>query len=195
MKIFLFDNVRNSVNVNVPEILLVKEFADLWEIKRNITNEDKTGEKRTKAFRELTYIWLALDWQSPYSEYLELDRHNESLKDARLTSDEFNDPLLRAACRKYRNIQEENWSMKCLKAAQNMASKFIDYFNNIDPEERDVLTGKPIFKVKDIMGEISKLSEINDSLKTLAYQVRKEKEEESSIRGGEEDGYMPDGDY
>jgi len=85
--------------------------------------------------------------------------------------------------------------MKCLKAAQNMASKFIDYFNNIDPEERDVLTGKPIFKVKDIMGEISKLSEINDSLKTLAYQVRKEKEEESSIRGGEEDGYMPDGDY
>ena len=44
---------------------------------------------------------------------------------------EFNDPLFRAACRKYRALQEETRSIKMLKAAQNTVDKFIDYFNNI----------------------------------------------------------------
>jgi hypothetical protein len=42
-----------------------------------------------------------------------------------------------------------------LKAAQNTVDKFIDYFNNVDPEERDPISGKPIFKVKDLIAEIS----------------------------------------
>jgi len=31
-----------------------------------------------------------------------------------------------------------------------MVDKFIDYFENADPMERDEVTGKPIYKVKDI---------------------------------------------
>ena len=66
---------------------------------------------------------------------------------------------------RYRALQEETRSIKMLKAAQNTVDKFIDYFNNIDSEERDLQTGKPIFKVKDIMAEISSLSKVNDELK------------------------------
>lgn len=29
MKFFIFDNAKNRINVNVPEILLIKEFKDL----------------------------------------------------------------------------------------------------------------------------------------------------------------------
>lgn len=191
MKVFIFDNVRNRINVNTPEILLVREFKALWDQERNKCKEDPTGELRMKAFREFTYIWLALDWLSPYSEYSEYERHEECLQDAQLTPQEFDDPLFRAACRKYRAMQEESWALKCLRSAQNMASKFIDYFTNIDPEERDTLTGKPIFKVRDIMTEITKLAELNDTLKTLEYQVKKEKEAEVSNRGGESDGFIP----
>jgi hypothetical protein len=54
-----------------------------------------------------------------------------------------------------------------LKAAQNTVDKFIDYFNNIDPEERDLQTGKPIFKVKDIMAEISNLDKVHQELLIL----------------------------
>jgi hypothetical protein len=32
-----------------------------------------------------------------------------------------------------------------MKAAQVMADKFIEYFMNVDPEERDPVSGKPIF--------------------------------------------------
>lgn len=183
MKFFIFNNEINNIELNEPEILLVKEFAKLW-------NRDKSKYKET-ANKELTYIWLALDWQSPYSEYNEDDKHKEALIDSGLTKEQFDDPEFRAACRKYRDIQNENWSIKCLKAAQNAMSKFIDYFNNIDPEERDDITRKPIYKVKDIMNEISQLSALNESLKTLEYQVKKEKEQVSSNRGGEIDGFQP----
>jgi len=47
-------------------------------------------------------------------------------------------------------LQESHRSIKILQASQLMVDKFIDYFTNIDPEERDLQTGKPIWKVKDI---------------------------------------------
>jgi hypothetical protein len=37
MKFFLFDNVENSVVINEPEILLIREFAELWKNDRNKT--------------------------------------------------------------------------------------------------------------------------------------------------------------
>mgnify|MGYP003371721324 CR=1 FL=1 len=192
-KIFLYDSVNNRVELNVPEILLVREFAALMDNKRNITPKDKKGEHGERAFREFKYIWLALDWLSPYSDYAEQERHQEALKDSGLTEAEFDDPIFRAACRKYRALQDETRSIKMLKAAQNTVDKFIDYFNNIDPEERDLQTGRPIYKVKDIMAEISSLSKVNGELKDLEGQVMKEKSEESALRAGAKEGFTPIG--
>ena len=68
---------------------------------------------------------------------------------------------------------------------------FIDYFNTIvDLSERDV-NGKPIFKTKDIIAEISSLSKVQDELNTLESMVKKEIAETSQLRGGYEDGFTP----
>lgn len=192
-KIFQYDNVNGKIELNVPEILLVREFSALMDNKRNISKEDPEGKYHYRAFRELKYIWLAIDWQSIYADYSEQERHQEALKDAQITEQEFNDPIFREACRKYRKIQDETRSIKLLQAAQNTVDKFIDYFNNVDPEERDVQTGKPIYKVKDIMAEISSLSKVNDELKTLESQVKKEITETSILRAGATDGFIPQG--
>ena len=149
--IFQYDNMKNRVELNLPEILLVKEFATLIEPKRNICKEDPKGEKCLRAFREFTYIWLAIDWKSVYSDYSEQERHEEALKDAHMTEEEFNNPEFRAACRKYREIQESNRSVRMLQAAQTTVDNFIEYFTNIvDLNDRDA-NNKPIFKVKDII--------------------------------------------
>jgi hypothetical protein len=50
---------------------LVKEFAKLMDNDRNKCKEDPTGELGLRAFREFTYIWLALDWKSIYADYTE----------------------------------------------------------------------------------------------------------------------------
>lgn len=190
--IFQYNNFNNKVELNVPEILLVKEFAALLKPERNICKEDKTGLKGIRAFKELTYIYLAICWKSPYSDYYEQDRHEAAIEDSGLTEEEFNNPEFRAACRKYKQIQEENRSIKLLRAAQNTVDKFIDYFQNVDPEERDPVTNKPIYKVKDLMAEISSLSKVHEELKTLESMVKKDLTEVSTIRGGAIEGFEPD---
>ena len=191
IKVFQYDNVTGKVELNTPEILLIREFAALMDIKRNKCKEDPEGKYKLRAFREFTYIYLAIDWMSPYRDYYEQDRHQEALRDANITEEEFNNPEFRAACRKYRALQDETRSIKLLKAAQNVIDKFVDYFNNIDVEERDEQTGKPIYKTKDVMAEISSLHKVHEELVILESQVKKEISETSSIRAGAVDGYHP----
>lgn len=189
--IFQYDNMRNRVELNMPEILLVKEFSELVKCERNICKEDLKGVQGLRAFREFTYIWLAIDWKSPYSDFSERERHQEALNDSGITEEEFNNPEFRAACRKYRQLQESNRSIKMLQAAQNTVDNFIDYFNTVvDLSERDA-NGKPVFKTKDIISEISSLSKVHEELKILEGQVKKEMMETTSIRGGATDGFLP----
>lgn len=189
--IFQYDNMHNRVELNMPEILLVKEFSELVKCERNICKEDPKGVQGLRAFREFTYIWLAIDWKSPYSDFSERERHQEALNDSGITEEEFNNPEFRAACRKYRQLQESNRSIKMLQAAQNTVDNFIDYFNTVvDLSERDT-NGKPVFKTKDIISEISSLSKVHEELKILEGQVKKEMMETTSIRGGATDGFLP----
>ena len=102
--IFQYDNVRNKIELALPEILLVKEFAELMKCDRNICEEDPKGSQGLRAYKEFSYIWLAIDWRSPYSDYAEQERHIEALRDSGITEEEFNNPEFRAACRKYRAL-------------------------------------------------------------------------------------------
>ena len=53
-KIFQYDNVTSRVELNVPEILLVREFAALMGNERNKSKTDPKGEYKERAFREFT---------------------------------------------------------------------------------------------------------------------------------------------
>lgn len=189
LHIFEYDNVSGLVKINKPEILLIEEFAKLMDDKRNICAEDKTGKQHLLAFKELTYIWLAIDWQSFYCNDAEQIRHLQALKDSGLTEDEFNNPEFRAACRKYKAIQESNLAIRSLAAAKVTINKFIDYFESLDPQERDEQTGKPIYKVKDIMTEVTSLSKVLEELKVLEGQAKREMQEQSQIRAGATEGF------
>ena len=189
--IFVYNNQINRVELNTPEILLVKEFADLLEPNRNKCKEDPSGKLGLRAFREFTYIWLAICWKSIYADYDEQERHQEALKDAEMTDEEFNNPEFRAACRKFKAIQESNKSIRLLHSANSMVDKFIDYFENADPMERDEQTGKPIYKVKDIQAEMKNLIDVHETMIELENQVKKQISEKSMIRGGAIEGYTP----
>lgn len=188
MKFFLFNNATNEIIVNEPEVLLIKEFAALWDPARNKTKKDPKGLKRTRAFRELAYIWLMCDWSSPYADYTEQERHEECLKDADLTEKEWADPTFREAVRKYRDLQNTSRSLKLIKSAQQVVDKIIDYFDTIDLQERDPVTNKPVYKVKDVMSEMNTVSEIVEELKQLEILYKKEQEQESGLMGNIEIG-------
>lgn len=183
MNVFNYNITTKQLEINEPELLLVKEFKALL-------TRDKTADKK-RAMRELTYIYLALDWKSPYSQYSEQERHDEAIHDADLTEAEFNDPTFREACRKYRALQDSNKSIKLLEAAKRAADQFIDYFDTIvDLNERDT-NGKPIFSAEKVMKEMASLHKVHEELVTLEDQVKKELTEQSTIRAGAVDGFDP----
>jgi hypothetical protein len=122
---------------------------------------------KERAFKELTYIFLALDYKSIYSQYTEYERHEEALSDSGITEEMFNDPLFREACRKYRSLQDSNKSIKLLNAARNAADQFVDYFETIiDLNERDQ-NGKPVFSAEKVMKEMAQLSKVHEQLVAL----------------------------
>ena len=186
MNVFNYDSDHLVLELNEPEILLIREFKALLD-------RDKTKTK-TRVMKELTYIYLALDWKSPYSNYLEQERHEEALADSGLTEAQFNDPIFREACRKYRALQDSNKSIKLLEAAKRAADQFIDYFETIvDLNERDN-NGKPVFQAEKVMKEMATLHKVHEELITLEDQVKKELTEQSTVRAGAVDGFDP-GDF
>ena len=186
MNVFIYDNGNNRLEINEPEILLIKEFKAL-------SDRDKTKDK-SRLWKELTYIYLAIDWKSLYNQYSEQERHIEALSDSGITESEFNDPLFREACRKYKALQESNKSIKMLRAAMNAADQFIDYFTDIvDLNERDV-NGKPVFTAEKVMKEVGMLNKVHEELITLENRVKKELAEKSTLRAGAIEDFDP-GDF
>jgi hypothetical protein len=190
MKFFTYDKNNGNLALEDESVLLIKELADLLEAKRNITKTDKTGKTKSKAFRELTYIYLFFDWASPYFVTPEQERHRDSLLDSGLTPEEFNDPLFRAACRRYDEIQNMSLEIRMLKAAMSAIESQIYYLQHVDLQERDPVSGKPIFKSKDLIAEIKGCKDVITGLRELEKQVKTGFDTQSNLRGNTELGAL-----
>ena len=190
MKFFTMNVNAGTFELNDHDILLTREFAKLWEQERNKCPDDPTGIARLRAFREFKYIYLMLDWTSPYSKFDEPTRHKECLSDTNITEEEWSDPDFRAACRKYREIQDSSKVLKLIKAAQGVVEKITDYFEDIDLGERDPVTQKPIYKTKDVMNELQNISSVVSELQELEELYKKEQQAESKVRGDATPGFM-----
>ena len=188
---FQYDEKYGRVILEDATLLLTKEFADLFELNRNKCKEDPTGINKTRAFREMTYIYLAIDWKSLYAGFSNQERHEAALKDAKITEEEWNDPIFRAACRKYVSIQDSNRYVRLLQAAEEVTDKIIDFFNNIDLTREDD-QGKPLIKVSDVQKAMENAAKQIETLKQIESLVKKELTEQSQIRGGATEGFTPD---
>lgn len=180
LNVFDYDQGTGTVILNTADLAIISEFKKL--IQRD----------KERADREFTYIYLAIDWKSPYSNYSEQERHEAALQDASITEEEWNDPDFRAACRKYRALQESNRYVRLLKSAELVTDKIVDYFNNVDLEERDEQTGKYVNKVSDIQKAMENAAKQIEVLKQIESLVKKEITEQSAIRAGATEGFVPD---
>lgn len=183
MKFFLYDNVNSEVKLDDESILLTREFADLMGVVRNKSPKDKLGKRRLRAFKEFKYIFLYFDWSSPYFQYAEQDKHEEAFKDSGLNKKEFEDEKFKIACKKYDEIQNSSKIGNLLKASYNTIDKITHYLEELDLNERDPLSGKPIFKTKDVIMEMSSAGKLIDTIKLLELSFKKELEPDTGLRG------------
>lgn len=189
LKVFQYNSATGKVELEDGNLLLIKEFRDLFDDNRNKCKEDPTGKKHLRAFREFTYIWLAIDWNSLYKDYTIQERHQEALKDGEISEKEWEDPTFRAACRKYKELQNSSRAIKLLHASERAVDRITDYFTDLNPQERDENTGKPIYKVKDIQAEIKGIPDLLNELQEMEQIVKKEMTEKSKTYGSVEVGF------
>lgn len=192
MNIWDYNQKTGRAQLVTADLVLIDEFKKLLELSRNKCDEDPSGLEHLRADREFTYIYLAIDWKSPYANYSNQEKHEAALKDAHITEEEWNDPVFRAACRKYVSLQDSNRYVRLLQSCQLVTDKIIDYFTNVDIEERDEQTGKYVNKVSDIQKAMKEAADQIETLKQIEALVKKELTEQSQIRGGAVEGFMPD---
>lgn len=189
MKFFRYNNENGVLELNNEGILLIPEYKILLDVSRNKSKTDKTGHLKERAFREFTYIYLALDWESPYFNTPEQERHLVSLQDSGLTTEEFEDESFKNACRKYNELQNSSISIRLLKSAMASVETLIFYLQNVDVNERNPLDGKPIYKTKDLIAEIKGCKDVVIGIRELEQQVKKELETDTGLRGNAEAGF------
>ena len=191
MNIWDYNQKTGRACLVTADLVLIEEFKKLLEPSRNKCKEDSSGLEHLRADRDFTYIYLAIDWKSPYANYSNQEKHEAALKDAHISEEEWNNPEFRAACRKYVSIQDSNRYVRLLQAAQEVTDKIIDYFHNVDLQEQDE-QGKYLVKVKDVQAAMKEAADQIETLKQIESLVKKEVMEQSQIRGGAVEGFMPD---
>ena len=191
MNIWDYNQKTGRAQLVTADLVLIDEFKKLLEPSRNKCDKDPSGLEHIRADREFTYIYLAIDWKSPYANYSNQEKHEAALKDAHITEEEWNNPEFRAACRKYVSLQDSNRYVRLLQAAQEVTDKIIDYFHNVDLQEQDE-QGKYLVKVKDVQAAMKEAADQIETLKQIESLVKKEVMEQSQIRGGAVEGFMPD---
>lgn len=190
IKFFAYDSDLNKVTVNEPEILLVKEFADLWTNERNACPEDPEGHNKIRGFKDLTYIYFAIDWRSPVAKDTPENRRLLALEASGYTKEYVEqDEVLKAACRKYQELQDSSSVLgKLVETYTNNIHKMRVFVDNIDYTERNPDTGVPIFKIKDTLTEMQQIAKAIDALQELEAKYKEEQQNSTGLRGDTEAG-------
>lgn len=191
MNFFVFDNDINALKVDDYNILLVKEFSDLWDLERNKTKEDKTGKKRTRAMKELTYLYLMLDFKSPYFKYVERDKHEAAMEDSGLKESDLKDEKFITAFRKYKEIQDSDPILSVIQTGYRTLRKMQVFFDSIDFNTDVDENGKPLYKPADILKDLKGIEEARTNLMALEEKHKAGlAASERKVRGGETPGLL-----
>lgn len=190
VEFFQYNNATGRIELNEIGILLTPEFAKLLEPERNKCRLDPEGKYKERAFREFKYIYLMLNWKSPYADYYEQDRHQASLKAAKITDKEWEDPDFRAACRAYQEIKESDRTWKLLKSVYNIIDRLTIYFDSIVDFDARREDGTPIYKAKDVIAEAKSVGPLLDEIQQAEVRYKKSLEKTNKIKGDQVPGFF-----
>lgn len=171
------DAATGKIKLN-PDILAIPAFGEIWDA-------DKTKSKN-KAMKEITYIYMMCDFNSPYYTYPEYRRRTEVARDILGSEDAKIEKRLLEGMQKYKDFQQTP-SMYLLEKSKTAIYKMADYFDEVDFKEVDD-TGRPVYIAKDVSANLEKLGKIIESFDKVEEKVKKEVKSESRIRGGGTEG-------
>ena len=151
----LFYISENKVIPN-PEVLLIKEFKDIWD-------RDKTKLKDI-ALKELAYIYFISDYKSVYNDYSlsvkEIKIEEDIIQDKTWKPDE----LIKLAIKKYEELQITP-TLRLLNGARKALEEMTRYYEYLKINDRNILAAST---------SLDKLGKIAESFDKLEDKIKKE---------------------
>ena len=177
---YLFKIEGKAVFPN-EETLLIEPFKSIWE--------RDTSKNKVYALEDFAYIEFvtSLLKTNPYRGYADSVKREVVEKDVITRKDWYEDDLIFKGIEKVKEFQIQaspNYSlyMSAIKAKD----KLEEFLNNFDIDERNIKTGVPIFKPKDITSALLDIEKVTASLTGLKKKVEEDLFEETKIEGQKE---------
>ena len=170
-----------QVELNKEWIALIPEFNELLKRDRG-SKGDYRGEKKLKARREFTFIYLDLDFTSPIREYPDYERRELAMKDAGLTESDLDAAVMTAHSKYNELLLNSSRSLKTLRAVEKSLDQLDNYFENLDFTERDK-KGELVHSPKDYLANLKTLKAAYESVDDFRDRVKQELSGDGGIRG------------
>lgn len=164
----LFEIVNHNVTFS-PQALLLKPFKDIWD-------KDKTKDKKM-ASKYLAFLYYMADDRSDFMHILDEDERIDEIKkfvDLPASFTGKTKEFIRAL--HFYKQMSETTSTKLLRSTRGVIQKISKFLDNIDMDERDPRTNKPIHDIGKITASVEKIPKLIKSLNQVEKEVIKEKE-------------------
>lgn len=180
MAAYLFEIQERTVFPNA-ETLLIEPFKSIWE-------RDKSKGKE-KALEELAYIefMASMKKSNPYKGYPE-DIKKEKIENEVITIKNWKpDKLVLQGIEKIKEFQTNaSTSYIYYISAKIGLEKMREFFLKFNMNERNIKSGMPLYKPKDITSAINDIEKNLQNLKALEKRVEEEIFEEERNKGNKE---------
>jgi hypothetical protein len=164
----LFEIVNNVVTFS-PQALLAKPFKSIWDA-------DESEDKMT-ATLEMAYVYYMADERSDFMHILDMDERAQEVKlwlDMHSGWSGQRKEIVRAI--HYYTKLSETTSTKLLQSTRLVLQKISEFLDNINMNERDERTKKPIHDIGKITGAVEKIPKLIKAINEIEKEVIKEKE-------------------
>lgn len=160
-----------------PETLLISPFKEIWE-------RDPSPKKEV-AIQEFAYIEFMSSMlrSNPYREY-PIGRREEIIRETIITVLDWNpDEYVLKGMEWIHNIQMEgSISYTYWLSNKRAIEKMIEFFDNVDIDERNFKSGNPLYKPRDITSAVSDAEKMLVALNGLKKKVDEELFESTKMR-------------
>lgn len=183
MNLFEMKDFKLQIN---PAAYTLTPFRKIWD-------RDKSRGKK-KALLELAYIYYMCDYKSDYSDIVNTDEKHNAIISGCFEGKDFKPDKAVEDAMEFYESRQETLMMRMYKVAKLGIAKMETYVKEINLDERDAKTQKPVHNVTHLKGIIKELAEMADNVEKLEKKARAELQQtESNTKGNKEKSVFEDG--
>lgn len=164
----LFEIVNNVVTFS-PQALLITPFKKIWDA-------DKSKDK-ANATLTLAFIYYMADERSDFMHILDTDDRIAEIKQFLDMPKSFTGKTkeITRAIHYYEKLSETT-STRLLQSTRLVLQKISEFLDNINMDERDPRTNKPVHDIGKITSSVEKIPKLVKAINQIEEEVIKEKE-------------------